>query len=318
MRTWRFLVVCLLLAAGTAWAQEWKGKGKISGQVVDRAGKPIKDAVVTLTFGGQNAGPEPVKTKGNGEWEIKNIADGKWVVRIAKDGFDPQESPVDLGGAIKEPRLKAVLGPVGSSANAELVTGDQKARALIEQKQFAEARAIYQQLIAKYPQAARIHIMLAQTYDSEGKYSEAADELAKYAESDPKNIEIGMFLIAEYSKAGRGAEAFALMKQVPPDVLKDVRDIQDSGFALLRAKKPVEALQFFDLAAERFPAEASNHYYRGLSEMQIGSVVEKPGTPESRPHLDRAIEHLQKYLSVAPSGPDADNAKKMLEALKQQ
>jgi len=77
-------------------------------------------------------------------------------------------------------------------------------------------------------------------------------------------------------------------------------------------------LQFFDLAAERFPNEPSNHYYRGLSELQIGSVVEKPGTPESRPHFDRAIEHLQKYLSVAPTGADADNAKKMLEALKQQ
>jgi type 1 fimbria pilin len=317
MRTLRVFLVCSLLMAGVAWAQDWKGKATLSGKVTDAAGKAIGGAQVTLTFADLNAGPAATKTNNKGEWEVKNVANGKWAIRISKEGFDPQESTVEVGGQSKNPHIQARLAPVGSAGvNAELSAGDQKARALVAEKKYAEARAIYQELLAKYPKAVRIHIALAQSYDGEGLYSEAADELKKYLVTDPQNLEIGLFLAAEYAKAGRGDEALQLMKVIPPAQQTNVADLQECGFSLLRLKKPVDAVKFFELAVDRFPDMPTNYYYRGLSEWQIGAIVEKPGTPQSRAHFDKAVADLNKFLAMAPNAPEAVNAKKILETLK--
>jgi len=316
MRTLRVLLACSLLAVGTASAQDWKGKATLSGKVTDPAGKAISGATVTLTFVDLNAGTE-TKTNSKGEWEVKNVANGKWVIRISKEGFDPQESPVEVGGEAKNPHVQARLAPVGSAgANIDLATGDQKARELLAAKKYAEARAIYQDLLVKFPKAVRIHIALAQTYDGEGKFSEAADELKEYLQTDPQNLQIGSFLAGEYAKAGRGDEALQVMKAIPPAAMKDAADLQECGYSLLRLRKPSDAVKFFDLAVARFPNDPTNYYYRGLSEMQIGEIVEKEGTKERRAHFDKAKADMDKFLSMAPNAPEAANAKKILELVK--
>jgi hypothetical protein len=93
-------------------------------------------------------------------------------------------------------------------------------------------------------------------------------------------------------------------------------DLQECGFTLLRAKKPVDAVKFFELAVTRFPNEAANYYYRGLSEWQIGAIVEKPGTSESKAHFEKAKADMNKFLEMAPTAPEAANAKKILEIVK--
>jgi hypothetical protein len=317
MRTLRFLVVGVLLAVGTASAQEWKGTATLSGTVTDPGGKAISGATVTLTFMAAKAGPPEMKTNGKGEWEQKNVANGNWLVRIAKEGFEPKESQIDVGGQAKNPHLDVRLAPVGSGgANAALTEGDQKARALVAEKKYAEARAIYLDLLAKYPKAVRIHIALAQTYDGDGQFAQAADELKKYLETDPSNVQIIGFYAGENAKAGNADEALRALTAIPPAQMKDAADLQDCGYTLLRAKKPADAVKFFDLAVTRFPSEATNYYYRGLSEWQIGIVVEKPGTPESRAHFDKAKADITKFLEMAPEANEAANAKKILEIVK--
>ena len=313
-RIWLCVALIALLSAGAAWAQEWKGKATLSGAVTDTAGKPINGAVVTLVLGNLNAGPKPTKTNNKGLWEVKNLADGKWIVRISREGFDAQEFTIDVGGQAKNPAIQVRLAPAGT--NAELASGDEKAKVLLDQKKYAEARTMYQDLLTKYPQATRIHIMVAQTYDSEGKFSEAADELSKYLESNPQNVDVGLVLANEYAKAGRGEEAFKLMSTVPVERMKTSDDLQQCGFQLLRVKKPVDALKFFELALKLFPNEVTNLYYRGISEVQIGAIVEKPGTPQSREHFDRAAEDLKKFVSLAPNSPEAANVPKLLEQIK--
>jgi predicted Zn-dependent protease len=310
-------MVGLLLAVGTASAQEWKGTAILSGTVTDPAGKAISGATITLTFVSAKAGPPETKTNGKGEWEQKNVANGSWVVRIAKDGFEPKESPVEVGGQAKNPHLDVRLAPVGSGdANASLAEGDKQARALIADKKYAEARAIYQDLLAKFPKAVRIHIALAQTYDGEGQFAQAADELKKYLDTDPSNVQIAGYYAGENAKAGNAEEALRVLTAIPAAAMKDSVDIQECGFTLLRAKKPADAVKFFELAVTRFPKEASNYYYRGLSEWQIGAIVEKPGTSQSRAHFDKARDDMNKFLDMAPAAPEAANAKKILEIVK--
>jgi len=63
-RNFQILLIALGLAlvpAFEALAQDWKGRGRVQGKVVDEAGEPIRDATVTIVFG-ERGGPEPTKT----------------------------------------------------------------------------------------------------------------------------------------------------------------------------------------------------------------------------------------------------------------
>jgi tetratricopeptide (TPR) repeat protein len=318
MRTLRFLMVCSLLAAGTVWAQDWKGKATVSGTVTDPAGKGIGGATVTLTFVDLKAGPPEAKTNGKGEWEVKNVAEGKWMVRVAKEKYEPKEAELQVGGEAKNPHVTMRLAPVGSGdANAELSAGDQKARALMAEKKYAEARAIYQGLLAKYPKAVRIHIALAQTYEADGQSAKAAEELKTYLETDPSNVQMAVFYASELAKAGNADESLKVLSSIPPTAVNDLVDLHECGRMLMQAKKFVAAQQFYEEAVKRFPNEAVNYYLRGLSEYLIGANVEKPNTSESKAHLEKAKADMNKFLQVAPKDdPSAANAKKILETIK--
>jgi tetratricopeptide (TPR) repeat protein len=316
MRTLRVLIVCVLMAAGTAFAQDWKGKATLSGKVTDPAGKAISGATVTLTFTPLKAGTK-TKTNGQGDWQVKNVANGVWDVRIEKDGFTPKEFEVEVGGEMKNPHVDVRMSPAASAAaNAELDEGDKKARALIGENKFAEARAIYEALLAKYPQAVKIHTMIASTYDGEGNYAKAAESLKQYLDTDRNNMQLWGFYAVFNAKAGNADEALRVLTAEPPGVMKESVDLQECGFALLREKKPVDAVKFFDEAVKRFPNEAGNYFYRGLSEAQIGAQVEKPGSAESKAQIEKAKADLNKFLEMAPNAPEADQAKKILESVK--
>jgi tetratricopeptide (TPR) repeat protein len=306
----------MLIAAGTAFAQDWKGKATLSGTVTDSAGKGISGATVTLTFVSLKTGTQ-AKTNAQGEWMVKNVADGVWNVKVVKDTFDPKQFEVEVGAEMKNPHVDVHLTPaLSAAASAALEEGDKKARALLSEKKFAEARAIYEDLLTKYPQAVRIHTMIASTYDGEGDYVKAAESLKKYLDTDKNNTPLWGFYAIFNAKAGNADEALRVLSAMPAEAMKESADLQECGFAFLRAKKPADAMKFFEEAVKRFPNEAANYFYRGLSEAQISAQVEKPGSAESKASIEKAKADLTKCIEMAPNAPEAAQAKKILESVK--
>ena len=59
---------------------------------------------------------------------------------------------------------------------------------LLEAGKFAEAREIYEPLLAKYPEAWQIEPLIARTYAGENKLDEAAAHLRTALQHDPANI----------------------------------------------------------------------------------------------------------------------------------
>jgi Tfp pilus assembly protein PilF len=315
VRTSRFLLLYSLLVVGAASAQDWRGTATMSGKVTDQAGKPVEGGLVRLIFVESKAGTE-VTTTNKGQWEVKGIANGNWVVQITKDGFDPTEFPVEVGGKIKNPRIESKLWPAGSDPNIALTTGDKKARELIAQQKFAEARAIYEDLFAKYPKVFQLHVSIAQTYDKQNQFEQAADQLKKYLENDPQNTQIRGFLGVELASAGRADEAFEVLTSIQPAQMKDAADLKDCGFTLLRQKKPADAVKFFELAVTRFPDDAAGYYYRGISELQLVDPAPTADAAEKKVHLDKARADLSKFITMAPDAAEAATAKKVLEQIK--
>src|SRR5512140_3272918 len=124
VRILRFAIIALLISVGVGVAQtqapaaaagtDWKGKSKMSGKVIDEAGKIVPGVTVKLVFLPANAGPADVVTNAKGEWGVANIAEGMWSLEFWKDGLDPRQVPVQVGGKIKEPNIELKMTKEGT------------------------------------------------------------------------------------------------------------------------------------------------------------------------------------------------------------
>jgi len=335
VRILRFTLVFALLWAGLAAAQaqpaqpagDWHGAAKMSGKVVDMAGKPVEGVSVKLTLPAVKGGTEAV-TDRKGEWKVEQIADGDWLAEFRKDGFDPRQVAVQVGGKMKEPHLEVKMTKEGTDPNFAIADAVERAKSLEAEKKFADAAAMFEQLAAKYPQVPKLVAMAAQYYDKAGDFSKSADDLKRYIELDKGNVSVDMqmYLGLEYIKAKRYPDAWQLMSGLDPATVTDPTYYMDAGYELLRAKQADEAYKYFDLVVTRFPPEKVSAvtnalYYRALAGWQSALDLskeskDKQASPEVKAKGEQARADLAKFLELAPEAKEAAMAKKLLEAIK--
>jgi len=334
VRILRFAIIALLISVGVGVAQtqvpaagatSWKGKSRMGGVVQDEAGKAIPKVTVKFAFLAASDAPPEIVTNDKGEWKIENVAEGMWSLEFWKDGFDPRQVPVQIGGKVKEPFMTLKLTKEGTDPTFAMRTGAAKAQAFFEQKKFAESRAIYQALLVKYPSVPQLRQYIARDYHMEQNYTKAIEELQAYLTVVPADNAVKLMVASELFEAGRGDEAWTMFSSFDKTVLRDALDLETPGFTLLRAKKPVEALKYFDRVVALYPDDPQAYYYRGLTYWQIGATVEKLGTPESKAKLEAAKADLTKFVGMVPNAEkdqkdpnfgNFDNAKKMLAEIK--
>lgn len=314
VRSFRIAVVGLLVCAGAAFAQDWQGKNKMGGKVVDEAGKPIAGVTVKLSFLQSKTGPEAT-SDAKGQWKVENIAEGMWVVEFYHDGFDPRQIPVQVGGKTKSPNIELRLTKEGTDPTFAVQTGMAKGQQLYQTLKYAEARAVYEGLLAKYPQVTQLNALIARSYHMEKNYAKAAEHLQAFVTANPADAQMKMLLGNELIEAGRPDEAWKIYSEIDPAQIKEALDLETPGFTLLRQKKPTEALKYFELVVTRFPEDASGYYYRGFASWHAMGAVEDKNSPERKELMEKAKADLNKFLEMAPTANEASTAKQILSEL---
>jgi tetratricopeptide (TPR) repeat protein len=300
--------VLILLLAATASAQEWRGMGRVGGKVVDEeTGKPIEGVTVKAMLPtSQNRGPES-RSRGNGEWAIGGVASGNWAIDFIKEGYETRSITIQISESGRIPpmeiKMKKKAAPVADPntvIQAELV----KASSLLNEKKYAEARAIYTELAGKYPEVKQFRPLIARTYYSEGNKEAAAEELKKALEQDPENVEIKLLLGTTLMEMGKAEESRTLLSSVDESKISDPAVFINIGIGLINDKKHADAIPWFDKAIARFPNHADSYYYRGIAYVTLGKTAE-------------AKADLSKYVSIAPAdAPELATAKQILASIK--
>ena len=190
------------------------------------------------------------------------------------------------------------------------------AAGLVTEKKFAEAQAIYAELMAEYPQAYQLELSVARAYHTEGAHDKEIEHLKKYIEKDPNNIEIKLLTGAEMIQKGNPDEGRALLATIDDAQVKEAAVFVNVGINLVNQNKAKDAMPFFERAIARFPDSPDAYFYRGLCEMQIGSATRPDNQAEGDKILAAGKADLQKFLQMAPTAPEAEMAKKLLESLK--
>jgi tetratricopeptide (TPR) repeat protein len=306
------IAACLLLIASVAWAQGWRGQGRVGGRVTDEARKPIEGVVVKLALPSEKGAME-VKTNSKGDWSAGGIARGDWQIDFSKPGYEARHISVPVSEITRIPPIETVLKKAEDPN--EIIAGEMKrANELLTEKKYAEARAVYEALLARYPQAYRIEQSVARTYYLEGKPELAIDRLKSVLAKDPEAIELKLLLGSLLLEMGRADEGKQVLSSVDDSKITEAAIYVNFGIAMMNKGQGAEAFTYFDKAIARFPQEPDAYYYRGITQLQLSGVQGDEAQKADR--LQKAKADLTKFIQMAPNAPEAENAKKILEQLK--
>jgi len=281
--------------------------GRVGGKVVDEDGKPVAGVTVKATLPrAGNRGPEG-KSNARGDWAVGGIAGGEWALDFSKDGYETLSITVQVMESSRLPPMEIRLARKAAPAvdpNVEIRDQLTEAAGLMNAKEFAKARAIYEALAAKYPEVQQFRPLIARSYYGEGNKTAAIEHLRRALAQDPGNVEVTLLLGNTLREEGHADEARTMLASIDESKITDPTVFINAGIALLNDKKDAEALQWFDKAVGRFPNHAEGYYYRGISHLSQGKTAE-------------AKSDLEKYVSIAPAdAPELATAKKILESLK--
>lgn len=310
MRGTRFVaVLACVLVLGAATAAQDRGKAKAQGKVVSDQGQPLQDVIVAAVKEGFDKPFQQTKTNNKGEWKIENLASGKWKFFFGGKP-DLEEKSVDAavgdGGTTAVPDV--TLGkPMDHNAfiNGEL----QRAAQLMQTRQPAEARKVYESILAKYPDVqaqfrGQLHGAIAQTYGAENQSGPALEQLKKALELDPQNAEIQIVYGEMLLQAGQKAEGEKILLDADMTKVKDPFPYMNIVISKINEQKADEALALIGKLMTQFPNESSLYYYRGRANLASKKL------PEAKADLEKFV------AGAAADARELPDAKKILEQLK--
>jgi tetratricopeptide (TPR) repeat protein len=320
------VALSLVAASVPVWGQAWAGRGRLQGLVKDEGGKPVEGAQITLRKGTDRVdaatdGPASIKTDKNGKWSILGLAGGTWGILIEKDGFIPSEgqTPVNEFGPAPpiNVTLKVIPKEVIQKAQEESSAGKAKAdleraNALLAEGKYAEARAAYQDGMAKLQEQKdtqdpavllSIQRAIADTYFREKNVNQAVETLKQaltLAPDDPVTLQL---LVNILVGAGRETEAQTYMARLPQGTKVDANTLLNIGIQHFNDGKMDQALPQFDRVVKENPELPDAYYYRALVYLNQGKNAE-------------AKADLQKLLEIDPNNKYAKDAREFLKDLK--
>jgi tetratricopeptide (TPR) repeat protein len=316
-KTLPFLVMAMLFAV-PAFSQT----GNISGRVIDETGKPLTGVTISIDRQGINQHFE-VKTDNRGQYLHAGLPTGAYRVSVMRDGkplmsndavrvtfggdtktdFDLKNARAAGGGNNPEEAKKIAEEKAKAEATKASFEG---ARAALVAKNYDEAIRLFKEAAEKDPTQHVIFANLADAYSQSRKYDEAADAYKKAIELKPDEAAYYNNLGIVYGNAGKIDEASQNLQKAaelnPPGAGQSYYNL---GAVLTNKGRTKEAADAFKKAIEFNPQMASAYYQLGISYF---------GSPTTIPE---AIPVLEKFLSMQPTGPDAEAAKQLIEAAKQ-
>lgn len=302
----RVVIVAAALALATpTLAQDWKGMGRLEGRVLDADGKPLPDVTVKLNLPSRGGGTT-IKTDKKGRWALGGIAAGAWEVDLAADGYAVKKLTINL------PSESARVAPVDVKLEKAAPKGPppevrealEKGDEAFKAGRFAEAREQYEKLLAMRPElASTLYSQIAFTYSREGNYAKAVEYLDKLVQSDPTNVNLKLLAAQEALRGGMLDKGLELLKGLDDSAIKEPEVFYNVAALLLNAQKPQEAIGYLTKAVTVDPNYVDGYFQRGLAYLGQGKTAE-------------AKADFQKVIELAPTGAQAETAKKALAQIK--
>jgi tetratricopeptide (TPR) repeat protein len=309
-----FIALAMLV---TAWPAAAQSTGLVKGVVKDEKGQPVEGAKITIEFQGGVNRKFDGKSDKRGEFLQIGLQPGEYKVTAEKDKLTAVQVVRVRLGATSEAALVLGAGAAGAGSGeaakkaAELrkvfeegVTASHEGKhddaiaafnhaielnpgcydcyyniaySESQKKDYDKAEAAYKKAIELKADYTEAYSGLANIYNAQRKFDEAAAASAKASE-----------LAGGGAAGGAGGNADAMYNQ---------------GVILWNAGKIPEAKKQFEAAVAANPNHAESHYQLGMALVNEGNLA-------------GAASEFETYLKLAPTGPNAAQAKALVAQLK--
>jgi tetratricopeptide (TPR) repeat protein len=325
----------------------WAQMAVVRGKAVDTAGKPIAGAMVELNATDAHRRYD-FKTDNKGQYFSIGVLTGTYDATLSKDG---QVLDSVKGFSVSQSREENVLDfDLARAAAAEAkLSAEEKSKREADAKEnqkiaglnnmLAAARAASQagnfdQAVTIMTQATQTDptrdLLWAQLADAHlnagrraadksdkaaaaGHYQEAIAALKKALELKPGEGRYYNNLATAYARLGQTQDAVQQYQLAAQhDRPNAARYYFNEGAVLTNAGKLEDANAAFTQAIAADPNYADAYYQRAINLLSKAQVDEKTGTMTAPPEVAAG---LNKYLELAPNGPNAEGAKALLASL---
>ena len=310
------VLLCLgviALLALPASAQDWKGRGRAQGLVVDEAGDPIEGAQIRLYtgFGDNKEGPEPFLTNKKGIWSHLGLRLGPWTVEISKEGYDTSTGSFQVqtqrNDRLRTTLYESVVEEIIDEAAVAAKNSLEEGNGLLAAGDYAGARTAYRAAIDGLDAAyhGMILMEIARSYSLEGDTDGAIGALKEVLVAEPDN-EAAIKLVSDLLVAeGRMEEAQPYIALLPEDAKLDPNALANIGIDHYNSNEFDQAIAQFDLILAEQDDYSMGYYYRGLSYLATGKTAE-------------AAADLARFIELEPDHENAAEAQEMLNYLNSQ
>ncbi|NTV80515.1 MAG: tetratricopeptide repeat protein [Candidatus Aminicenantes bacterium] len=293
------IVLCALLLP----AQDYKGKGRVGGIVTDEAGAPLEGVTVKLFSVSANGGLT-VRTDQSGRWLAAWVRSGGWNVDFMKVGYAPKKISVDLSETKKNPEIEIKLAKVeGIALTEDIIALLTKGNDLFDQKDTSGALAVYEKILAEFPDAYPIHMNIGNCHFAQEKYDLAEASYLKVLEKDPQKADAIIAVGNCYANRGDSAKAMEWYGKVEFERIDDPTVLYNLGTNYYNNAKFEDALKFYQKAVEKQKDSTDALYQLGLTYLNLQKNAE-------------AIASFESYLKIDPDSPRAAQVTGFLEYLK--
>lgn len=340
------VALLLALCATPVFAQ-----GGIKGRIIDDKKHPVSGVPVSIACTSvANIQPQGQTTDSDGRFQFGGLQFGKWTL-IAQQGklvARPKDAVLnvlpnimtDVGDLMLKLDENATAGPVVKNVAAPKGLSPEEAAARNEQQREMQAKfkganediaagrfddAITKlsgvaKDVAKDPKnsaacAAKLGEVYSKKADADTAEDQKKQDLASAEKSfkdaigfDPATVDAYNGLATIYNGQGKFDDALKMSAKVT-ELTTAAGGAQDptaafnEGVMLWNASKFEEAEAAFKKTTELDPKKALAFYQLGLTQVNLGKLPE-------------AIKSLEAFLALNPKGPEVDQAKAMLLAIK--
>ncbi len=313
----RIVIIGLAAAiiAVPALAQAGRGTARLGGVVVDKGGKPIEGATVTIVLNTAGSSVFETKTDKKGEWGFLGLGTGNYNVTVMAKGYIAANIGAYVRQLDRNPKVTITLEK--EAAGSGLVQ-DEKTFELLEQgNQFYKdgkydtALAMYEEFMGKNPGAYQVMLNIGDCYREKGEYDKAVEKYNKLVELSASDATMGKTLGAK----GLAAIGLCLMKQgkiaESQDYFKKSIEMspQDENLPYNVAEiyfsnqQIDEAIRYYEMANQIKPEWPDPYYRLAFAYLNKGDMV-------------KAQENLEKFIKLEPENERSAQAKAILATIK--
>ncbi|HDY87244.1 MAG TPA: tetratricopeptide repeat protein [bacterium] len=300
------LLITMLVVPHFALTQDYRGKGRVYGNVYDENGKPIEGVKVKLYFPRTKSGFEVV-TDSKGKWVAAWIRGGNWDMDFEKAGFIPKKISVELKELGRNLPVDITLIALQQAEKIvlldELEETLRQGNKLSGEEKYQEAIGFFEIILEKSPDAYIVNMNIGNSYFELKNFDKAEEYYLKVLEKEPDNIHAIMAISSCYVNRGNNNKAQEWYDKLEFDKIDDPAVLYNIGTNYYNISKFQEAMKYYRKSVEIQKDFLDGYYQLGLTLLNLQ-------------HNAEAIAVFGNYLKIDPDSERAVQVKTFIEFIK--